>query len=123
MSALQRLNHPSATSVYEEVHKANPRISRATVFRVLADEAADGHLLRLHINGTDDRFDITLGEHYHIRCRVCGRVDDVETEEYAAALISVTDAHGYTVESCDIGFTGICPHCRSGAADCKSNNS
>ena len=112
LEALTRLNcHASASMVYEEVKKDNPTISRATVFRVLSEQAEDGNLLRIHFTGEDDRFDITLKPHYHISCSRCGYVADVallgmkEPENY------VTDSTGFLVQSHNLEFIGLCPRC------------
>ncbi len=114
---LHSMNHPSATMVFEEVRKVNPKISRATVFRVLADAAASGTLLRLHIPGSDDRFDINTERHFHISCRVCGRVDDIEVAGPAVNLLDGNiDTHGYKVEQWNIECVGLCPGC-AGAED------
>ena len=38
--ALTRLDHPTATQVYECVHAEHPTVSRGTVFRVLGGEGS-----------------------------------------------------------------------------------
>ena len=112
LEALGKLNcHASASMVYEEVHKENPTISRATVFRVLSDSAEDGRLLRIHFTGEDDRFDITLEPHYHITCRRCGYVADVKLCEMKNPQEYITDSAGFTVESHNLEFIGLCPKC------------
>ncbi len=105
------MNHPSATMVYEAVRKINPRISRASVFRVLAEAAASGTLQRLHIPGLDDRFDINTKKHFHISCRACGRVDDIEIAEPLLIQLENIDSRGYLVEYWDVNFVGLCPKC------------
>lgn len=119
METLGGMNHPSATSVYEEVRRKDPTVSRATVFRILADAAGEGILLRLMIPGSDDRFDFTLAKHCHIRCRVCGRVDDVKVDEAAVKSLAGADAHGYRIEGCDVEFVGLCPGCTAAENDKK----
>jgi Fe2+ or Zn2+ uptake regulation protein len=111
METLGGMNHPSATAVYEEVKRKDPTVSRATVFRILADAAGEGTLLRLMIPGSDDRFDVTVKKHCHIRCRVCERVDDVTVDEAAVKSLAGADAHGYRIECCDVEFIGLCPEC------------
>ncbi|HHT54365.1 MAG TPA: transcriptional repressor [Clostridiales bacterium] len=106
------MNHPSATMVFEEVRKKDTKISRATVFRVLADAAASRTLQRLHIPGSDDRFDINTAKHFHISCRACGRVDDIEVAEPEITLLKGSiDARGYRIEDWNIDFVGLCPEC------------
>ena len=67
MGALAAADHPTATELYEDVRAVNPRISKATVFRVLSQYSKNGEIRRLHIAGSDDRFDATLAPHAHLR--------------------------------------------------------
>jgi Fe2+ or Zn2+ uptake regulation protein len=112
LEALTRLNcHASASMVYKEVKKDNPTISRATVFRVLSEQAEDGNLLRIHFTGEDDRFDITLKPHYHISCSRCGYVADVALTDMKEPENYVTDSMGFLVQSHNLEFIGLCPRC------------
>lgn len=114
IDTLGRMNHPSATAVYEEVRRRDPAVSRSTVFRVLADAAEEGMLRRLKIPGTDDRFDATLIKHSHILCRSCGRVDDVKIAGSVLRSVKAlgeAGARGYKIEECRVEFIGLCPDC------------
>ena len=57
-------NHPSAGMVYEAVNAEYPNISRATVFRILAEAADEGKILRLKLNDSTDRYDTTTLRFY-----------------------------------------------------------
>ena len=106
-------NHPSAGMVYEAVHEKYPEISKATVYRLLAEAAEDGDLLRLKLAGADDRYDVTLGTHYHVVCRSCGHVADVITELDVPKLMRATEGcENFLVEDCHMEFVGICDKCR-----------
>ena len=109
-------NHPSATMVYDAVHEKYPSISRATVFRLLAEAAKEGSVYRIKLTEADDRFDFTLKKHYHIVCRECGAVADVETEFDGTALVEQTKGYeNFLVEDCHLEFAGICEGCRAKA--------
>ena len=103
-------SHPTAPMLYEEIHRSHPTISRSTVYRVLGQMAEDGTVLRLGIAGTEDRYDGDISPHSHIRCRCCGRVDDLPPVEVAP----LEDTAGYAVEGCMVEYVGVCPGCRSG---------
>ena len=105
--------HPTAAMLYDEVHRVHPRISRSTVYRVLAQMAEDGTVLRLGFAGGDDRYDGNISHHSHIRCRICGRVDDLHHFE----MEQPRESAGYLVEHCTIAYTGICPLCQSVVGD------
>ena len=107
-----RTDHPSAGMLYEQVHQIDPGISKGTVYRVLADAANDGMILRLSFPGTDDRFDYVTDGHYHIRCRMCGRVADVSMDYLYGLEYDIHDSCGFTVEGHNMEFYGLCPDCR-----------
>lgn len=108
--ALTQLDHPTATQVYEYVHKQNPTLSRGTVFRVLGGFAANGQVRKVTLEGSDARFDHTLVPHGHGRCRECGRVCDIFLADFAAIGRDAV-CGGFQVEDWDVEFTGLCEEC------------
>ena len=106
-------NHPSAGMVYEAVQEKFPGISRATVYRLLAEAAEKGMIQRLKLHEANDRFDITTGKHYHVVCRHCGAVADVDLEVDDEALAKKAQGYeGFSVDSCHMEFVGICQGCQ-----------
>ena len=60
----------------------------------------------------DDRYDITIKKHYHIVCRDCGAVADVELEFDDGDLSGrATGMEGFSVEACHLEFSGLCSDC------------
>ncbi len=114
--ALCVLGHPTATEVYEYLHRDNPTISRGTVFRVLGGFAESGRARRLHLSGSDERFDATLTPHFHARCRRCGRVRDVFLPELNKALDGF-EAEDFIVDSFEAEFGGLCRDCAESAPE------
>ena len=107
-------NHPSAGMVYEAVHEKYPEISKATVYRLLAEAAQDGDVLRLKLIEADDRYDVTLKKHYHIVCRSCGAVADVMTDVDESGLLGITEGcEDFCVEGIHVEFSGLCKDCRN----------
>ncbi|MBR3703949.1 MAG: transcriptional repressor [Oscillospiraceae bacterium] len=101
--------HPTAPMLYELIHSTHPSISRSTVYRVLGQMAEEGAILRLGVAGSENRYDGTTEQHSHIRCRVCGRVDDLPAVEVSP----VEDSAGYCIENCSVVYSGVCPACRA----------
>lgn len=109
--------HPTAYDVYEMVRMRLPRISLGTVYRNLEQLSAGGIIKRLDFGEGQRRFDSTSGEHMHIRCISCGRVDDVilQPGQGMATIQDMVGAtSGYEVMGCSMDFQGICPQCRDG---------
>ncbi|MDD3642408.1 MAG: hypothetical protein PHQ19_02985, partial [Candidatus Krumholzibacteria bacterium] len=63
--------------------------------------------------GSQRRFDATPDDHGHIRCRRCGRVDDLDAPA-ARAVDGAGSAEriGYIVLERHLDLVGICPACR-----------
>ena len=108
----QMHNHPSAGMVYEAVNEKYPGISKATVYRLLSEAADEGRILRLKLNDSSDRYDVTLKKHCHIVCRCCGAVADVDVDfddvVYAKRAVGHED---FAIESCKLEFIGLCREC------------
>ena len=109
-------NHPSAGMVYEAVHEKYPEISKATVYRLLAEAAEEGDILRLKLTDANDRYDFTLGRHYHIVCRGCGAVADAKTRVEEDVLLAATEGcENFFVEDIHVEFSGLCENCQKSA--------
>ncbi len=107
-------NHPSAGMVYDEVCKAYPSISKATVYRLLSEFADEGKLKRIKLSDCTDRFDFNVSEHCHVVCRCCGAVADVELVDSARDMFPDAVGHeGFAVEQCHVEFVGVCAGCQS----------
>ena len=105
-------NHPSAEMVYDAVHEKYPGISRATVYRILAEAAQDGSIQRLKLRDASDRYDFTLKRHRHVTCNICGHVADVDLPIDDFDINSGAVAHeGFTLLECHVEFLGICEKC------------
>ena len=113
--ALCSLDHPTATEVYSALQETNPTISRATVFRVLSGFAEGGKALELRMAGSDVRYDFNTMRHYHVHCKDCGKVADVELS-WKARLpkVMTKEGEGFTVEGYSVEFIGRCPTCNKG---------
>ena len=106
-------NHPSAGMVYEAVHEKYPEISKSIVYRLLAEAAEEGKVLRLKLAEADDRYDVTLGRHYHVVCRNCGSVADIDAAvDEGELLVHATGCENFLVEDVHMEFTGLCEGCR-----------
>jgi Fur family ferric uptake transcriptional regulator len=103
--------HPTAAEVYERVRRRIPTISLGTVYRNLELLCEQG-LIRCIRGGDQRRYDADLTNHYHVRCTVCGRVDDLPASADGAPERFIADDFGYEILSCVVRYLGICPDCR-----------
>ena len=103
--------HPSADAVYDKVREVCPNISKATVYRVLSDLADKGEVNKIRVLDGPDRFDKTLGKHYHARCICCGKV--IDTDLVCPDCIENVELSecGFKITGHEIIFEGICSQC------------
>lgn len=111
MQAVHALDHPTANNVLQAVNELDPAVSRATVFRVLAEAAENGEVQRLVLAGSSDCFDITLCKHAHMVCSRCGAISDVEIPDTAAIENGAVAVPGGRIDACHVQFFGLCPEC------------
>ncbi len=102
-------SHPAAETIYRDLVRELPTLSRTTVFSTLDLFVRAGIAQRLAITGTELRYDADTSRHAHFYCRSCGEVSDlprVSPPEAPAA------AYGYLFESSQFFIEGLCPRCR-----------
>ncbi len=104
--------HPTAGELYDMVRKRLPRIGLGTVYRNLELMAESGMILKIEVGGTQKRFDATTSEHYHIRCSVCGRVDDIDVPVVKELVAQAMGTSSYLIQGHHVEFTGICSDCQ-----------
>lgn len=104
--ALCALDHPSATEVYAYLQGKEPAVSRGTVFRVLSGFTESGKIRRLRLLGDEAHYDFNTSPHAHARCRICGRVWDIEGVPAPRSL-----PEGFSWEECELEVSGVCAAC------------
>lgn len=104
-------NHPTAENVYSEVNQLYPTISRATVFRVLAQLSENGEITKVKFTDGADRYDFRLTEHFHIKCMKCNKIKDIEIPSIKSMLKQMKTKAGYVVTGYQLCIDGICPEC------------
>ncbi len=106
----RRDSHPTVDEVYARVRRRLPHISMATVYRNLELMSQCGLIGEIDTCGAR-RYDGHPGQHYHVRCKVCGLLGDVpirtaERLEAAGQKASEFEIVGHRLE-----FIGVCPAC------------
>jgi Fur family ferric uptake transcriptional regulator len=104
--------HPTASELYDMVRKRLPRIGLGTVYRNLELMADNGMILKIEVGGTQKRFDAMTDPHYHIRCSVCGKVDDMNVPVLDNLVNSAAESSAYEILGHNVEFTGVCPTCQ-----------
>ncbi|MCI5138276.1 MAG: transcriptional repressor [Candidatus Electrothrix sp. AR1] len=121
LEELSKVNsHPTACELYEMVKKRLPRIGLGTVYRNLELMADSGMILKLELGGTQKRFDATTDPHYHIRCSVCGKMEDIAVDVQEDITNNAVEKTSYKILGHNVEFTGECPACQKAKVIKKS---
>ncbi len=110
LSALAQADHPTATELYEKIEAQDSSVSRATVFRLLTNYAADGTIQKVILSDGETRYDTNTRPHAHARCLSCGAIYDVHIENLPD--FSAEDLEGFEVSYSSIELYGRCEACR-----------
>ncbi len=101
--------HPTADALFTVASEQMPGISLRTVYQTLTDLTSMGELQSFDFDGTATRFDPNLGEHHHVVCRSCAKAADVHVD--GTTHLRIDGLGGFSVESSDIVFRGLCSEC------------
>jgi len=114
LSAVEELNiHASAEQVFEFVVRRHPAISKATVYRNLAQMAETGELLNIGNFFGATHYDHNLHEHYHFACEKCRKIFDVDGD-FASIIGKVKTKEGFDIKNCWVSLSGLCGECKTG---------
>lgn len=107
------MEHPTADTVYLHVKEEFPNISLGTVYRNLNLLADMGEVTKISTPDGGDRFDGRTEPHYHVVCRSCGRIFDLELDKEHIQSINdlANQRFGGTIESHTTLFYGTCEEC------------
>ncbi|MCL2847968.1 MAG: transcriptional repressor [Firmicutes bacterium] len=103
--------HATAEQVYEYIAKENPSISKATVYRNLAQMAEAGELLNIGVFYGATHYDHNLHRHYHFVCSKCGSVFDIDGD-FACTINKIKEDSQHQITDYNISFSGVCYKCK-----------
>ena len=103
--------HPNAESIYRRLHPEYPSMSLATVYKTMEIFEKIGVVQVLHVGADANHYDYDTDPHPHVRCIVCGKVEDVEGIDLAGLQEQVEKASGYVLQGQQIHFYGRCAQC------------
>ncbi len=105
--------HPSVEQIYRQVRKDFPTTSLATVYNTLERLKEMEEVLELPFSG-GSRYDGRKPRpHPHLRCTVCGAIEDLDIDLGPAAE-EVAANRGYADVHHRLEFYGVCPRCQGG---------
>jgi Fur family ferric uptake transcriptional regulator len=114
---LERAHEP--LTAQEIVDRLRPSgVNQATVYRLLEALTAAGALVPHLAHGSQVGYELAAPyrrHHHHLRCRLCGSLQDAEDCDLSEVLGEVARRHRFRVEGHDLEVYGVCERC--GPAD------
>lgn len=108
----------SAQGLYAQLRTTGSPIGLATVYRALADLAAEGEADSLQQEGESLFRACTLGQHHHhLICRNCGLTVEIEADEVERWAQSIAAQNGFTQANHVVDVFGLCANCAALAVD------
>ncbi|WP_199220430.1 Fur family transcriptional regulator [Salinibacterium hongtaonis] len=112
LRALEEKPHADADTIYGIVRQDLASTSLQAVYGVLAALTTAGLLRKIEPAGSSALYELQHGDnHHHIVCRQCGAVADVECTVGHAPCLTPSANHGFTVDTAEVTFWGLCPAC------------
>lgn len=102
-------SHPSAEDIYSELKDEMPMLSLATVYNTLQFLHEKGLILQLSLDPAKKHYDPNTRTHHHFFCCECNQITDIFED---IQLRTGNALNGYTVQSKEVSFSGICPDCK-----------
>jgi Fur family transcriptional regulator, ferric uptake regulator len=113
LAAVQQANdHVTPDDVFARVHRQNPAISRATIYRTL-DFLCEMRLIHALYWGGQMYYEITDDQpHHHLVCRVCGGMAECEHDLLQVLFEAVEKKHRFSIDMDHVALFGVCQRCR-----------
>ncbi|WP_226534019.1 Fur family transcriptional regulator [Microbacterium paraoxydans] len=116
LEALDSMPHTDAERIFRTVSSVLPTTSIQSVHNILADLTAAGLIRRIEPAGSAALYERRIGDnHHHVVCTSCGAVGDVDCVVGEAPCLHPSSAGGFTVQTAEVTFWGVCPSCQNAA--------
>ena len=101
--------HPAVDEIYRALSAIIPSLSKVTIYYTLHTFVESGLLRVVEIDGSEKRYDITLSNHGHFQCEICGTIYNFQVN---IDQIPLEGLNQFEITQKNIYFKGICPNCR-----------
>jgi Fe2+ or Zn2+ uptake regulation protein len=106
--------HVTAEEVLRRASEQLPGMSLPTVYATLDLLAELGEARRVSVGGPV-LYDPRTEDHAHLRCRTCGRVEDLAIPMDSAPALSAARAAGFEAAAAELVVEGRCAACSAAA--------
>lgn len=106
-------SHITAQDLFEQVHKKDPTIGFATVYRMLRTLSKAGIVTEVRVGSAPARYEWSSKEHHdHMTCIRCGKICEFHDPELEKLQAQIAERLGFTLTSHVMELYGICSSCQ-----------
>ncbi|NPA67920.1 MAG: transcriptional repressor [Chlorobi bacterium] len=106
----KNLIHPAVDTIYEELIKEIPTLSKTTVYNTLKLFEKQNLIRSVNIDETEIRYDARKDTHGHFICTECGKIFDFN---YNYNKIKINGLKEFEITQQNFNIKGICPECKN----------
>jgi Fur family transcriptional regulator, ferric uptake regulator len=113
---LRQEGHVSADDLVERVHREDPKIGRATVYRTLQWMVDAGVARKVDFGEGRSRFEPSYRHprHFHLVCTNCHRSSEFLSSDVESLLEEIASARNFAPAQALVQVYGMCDECRTG---------
>jgi Fe2+ or Zn2+ uptake regulation protein len=100
--------HPTVDEIYRALSADIPSLSKGTIYNTLHTLVEAGLVRDVGIDETEKRYDITISNHGHFQCNICGTIYNFTVN---IDQISIDGLDQFEIAQKNIYFKGLCPNC------------
>lgn len=104
--------HPRVEDIYDDLTNDFPNMSLATVYNTLKVLKENNIVKEIHTDNPSTRYDYNGREHYHIICKSCGKIVDVDFPLKSTFGKKFEESTGFIIDSYDLKLQGLCSECQ-----------
>jgi Fe2+ or Zn2+ uptake regulation protein len=104
--------HPSASQIFQDLTKVEPKVGVATVYNTLGVLTRLGYLKVLEFDSHENRYETNLEPHINLICRSCGKILDMPNSWPLEETVA-ENMQGFSVSDTRFECYGQCPACQS----------
>jgi Fur family ferric uptake transcriptional regulator len=112
LEAVHELGHATPEQIHHTVRERAAGVNITTVYRTLELFEELGLVTHTHLShGSPTYHAVTEEQHVHLVCRICGAVDEVDTDLLGPLAGTLERERGFMVDIGHLALFGVCGGC------------
>jgi len=91
----------------------NLKTNKVTVYRIIDLLYRNGIIDRIELGEGKYRYEIKKGDHHHLVCENCGKIEDVEDKYMKKLEEEIYSKQEFLVKKHSLEFFGLCSRCKN----------